>query len=97
MDITVIVTKVKFKSMEKKEFIERCHYVCNNWLVDELDKYIEKALASGCIDLNKVPPHYGAVYPLMAAIFEDVADKCIYGNSEWRMLKREANNIKRFI
>ena len=97
MDITVIVTKVKFNDMENKEFIERCHYVCNNWLVNELDKYLEKALASGCIDLNKVPRHYGAVYPLMAAIFEKVAYSCIYGGCNCRTVRREANNIKCFI
>ena len=58
MDITVIVTKVKFNDMEKKEFIERCHYVCNNWLVNELDKYIigqkeaKKAVATKAMALK---------------------------------------------
>ena len=73
--------------MTRDNFIKKCYEIKNNWLDAEFDAYILAAL-------DRVPDHYGAAYPLLGAIFEDVARQCIYGGSNGAAVRRAVNKIK---
>lgn len=60
---------------------------------------VEKALRSGCIDYESASD-YSGVYPLAAAIMEDRLDWYLNGSpyeNVRRKMRREANNIRRFL
>ena len=80
--------------MTRENFIKKCHEIKYNWLDAEFDAYILAALDRGAVDLARVPDHYGAVFPLLGAIFEDVARQCIYGGSNGAAVRRAVNKIK---
>lgn len=85
--------------MTREEFVRRCHDIKEGWLDRFFDEKISKAIDRGAINLDKVPDHYGAVYPLLGAIFEDMARQCIYGGSDEtsRKMRKQANKIKPFL
>ena len=80
--------------MTKDDFIKKCYEIKNSWLDAEFEAYILAALDRGAVNLDRVPDNYGAVYPLLGAIFEDVARQCIYGGSNGAAVRRAVNKIK---
>lgn len=83
--------------MTREKFIERAHDIKKNWLDAEFDYNLEKILDSGVIDLDKIPDHYGPIYPVIAAILEKTCNACIYGGSDSRKANRVKNNILRTV
>ena len=76
--------------MERKEFIERCNTIFNNWCAKDFQKDVEKILDSGAIDLDSVEPNYADCYPVVAAILYKTVDRCING-SVYPEKRRKAN------
>lgn len=87
--------------MTKEEFIRKCNHVVQEYR-DQVtfNKCIEEILASGCIDLDKVPQDYRPAYWVVGAMLARTFEECINGSvyeNERRKARRESKNISYFI
>lgn len=87
--------------MTKEEFIRKCNNVVQKYRDPAtFNKCIEEILASGCIDLDKVPQDYRPAYWVVGAMLARTFDECINGSvyeNERRKARRESKNISYFI
>lgn len=86
--------------MERKEFIERCNTIFNNWCAEKFQSQVENLLNTGAIDLDSVEPNYRDCYPVVAAILQNVVDDCLNGSNSVvvrKKAKKEMNNYRKFI
>ena len=86
--------------MERKEFIEKCNTIFNNWCAEKFQSQVEKLLNTGAIDLDSVEPNYRDCYPVVAAILQNVVDDCLNGSkidTVRKKAKREMNNYLNFL
>ena len=71
--------------MTKEEFIRKCNHVVQEYRDPvTFNKCIEEILASGCIDIDKVPQDYRPAYWVVGAMLG-------------RKARRESKNISYFI
>lgn len=86
--------------MERKEFIEKCNTIFNNWCAEKFQSNVEKILDSGAIDLDSIEPNYADCYPFVAAILQNVVSDCINGSAyhkNRRRAKRKMNNYLNYL
>lgn len=87
--------------MTKEEFIKKCNHIVRVYRdPDTFNKCIEEILASGCINLDKVPQDYTPAYWVVGAMLSKTANECINGSlyeEKRRKARRESKNISYFI
>lgn len=83
--------------MERKEFIERCKTIFNNWCTENFQSNVEKIIDSGALNLDSVEPNYADCYPVIAAILQDVVRDCINGSSCSENRRRSKRKMNKYL
>ncbi len=68
-----------------------------SWLDECFEENLDHILDSGEVDFYHSPDHNGPAYPILAAILERCAERCIYGasyESEIRKGRKLKNKYK---
>lgn len=89
--------------MTKDDFRKRCHQVVDNWVVNDIDRVINKMWTMGAakaLKLEDEPDDFRIIYAFMGAFFEKCAKEAISGSTnerERKLTRTKANKFKTFL
>ena len=71
----------------------------DSWLDEDFEKEVDRIIDADLYDLSKFDDNYRLAHPIVAAILERVAERCIYGFSEESIpwAKKAKNKAKRML
>ena len=68
-------------AITKEELKKKVMWIKETWLDEGFEKDVDKILDSGFVDFEKSENNFAPAYPIVAALLEQCADRCIYGFS----------------